>query len=26
MAKNLDLDPKQSESKLDESTAFIRVY
>ncbi|MBA0587567.1 hypothetical protein Gorai_000693 [Gossypium raimondii] len=26
MAKNLDLDPKQSESKLDESTALIRVY
>ncbi|XP_022730688.1 gibberellin 2-beta-dioxygenase 8-like [Durio zibethinus] len=26
MAKNLNLGPKQSESKLDESTGFIRVY
>ncbi|KAE8674864.1 hypothetical protein F3Y22_tig00111708pilonHSYRG00095 [Hibiscus syriacus] len=26
MAKNLDLDPKQSESMLKESTGFIRVY
>ncbi|XVF05307.1 hypothetical protein REPUB_Repub05bG0160900 [Reevesia pubescens] len=26
MAKDLNLDPKQSESKLEESTGFIRVY
>ncbi|GMI97173.1 Gibberellin 2-oxidase 9 [Hibiscus trionum] len=26
MAKNLDLDPEQSECMLDESTGFIRVY
>ena len=26
MAKNLNLGPKQSESKLAESTGFIRVY